>query len=329
MRLRKLNYYIISILLLFLTSIFLFSCTGCGGVNKGNNSFDEKTSNTTNIENIENIEQSNIQQETSSQDHNSFKLFLEDSLLVLKSDKNNIIFKKELSQVNPFLKKLELNQENYDKISGLYLIGNEVKKDKFKSVFSDNVLFEIPNEYSCNYIRIGSPILSTNGFDKFAASFIAEWGKGLLNENSLGEYQSSSIYIWNEKGRLMDSLNLDFGAHPYITKNGKYMWLKYGELNNISTSDDFEMTSCMSLYNIDEKRVIFKKKFYSKEVIVGGYNNSKKYFGFTVFKDKKHYTIYYLDEVNNILYSKEMESNVNYDNLTIEGDFAKINLQKL
>lgn len=310
MKKKNLKLVLGTAVLTFMTSILLLSCIGCGGIQKSDSRKTPK-----------------MLYEATVKDTSILELVLEDDCILLKSKNGKIILKDSLWKINPFFDLLKLNTNSFDKDLGLYYIEEVNTKDKVKSIFSKKKFSEIPDNYSSNYVNISTPALTSNGKDKFAASFLIEWGNGLLNENSIGEFQSSKIYIWNDKGILLETLNFDFGAAPYLTKNGNYIWLKYGQFKLNSTTQEFDITPCISLFDIEQNKIVFERKFSNQDLIVGGYNNTTKYFGFTTNRGKNNYTIYYFDDNESILYSKNFTSETNIDNITIEDNFDKIKLQ--
>lgn len=302
--------------------MFFLSCIGCSAINdKRDNNTQETAKTPTAKLGIESGSKNKIDPSTSlSQQSN---IYILDSELFLKDKDNKTILKDDLANINPFFTMLDISKKDYREDNGLYFIGNKLTKNDLKSIFSDKKMKAIPNDYSCDFANIGPPITTTNETDLFAASFIFEWGIGLFDEISIGEYQSSKIYVWNVKGELIKKISYDYGVAPYFTKNGKYLWFEYAEFTLNKQNQQYEITPCISLFDLENESTIFDQKFPGQDINIGGYNNSSGLFGFTVSKSNNEYQIYYFNDLDATLYYRHFTNQNMTEDLTIEKDFIR------
>lgn len=245
-----------------------------------------------------------------------------DKLKLIKED-NDEIFKIPLNSINPYFKHLNLKNNNFNESPGLFHFDNDLLWENINLFFTKETIAKIPKKYSCNYANIGPPAIASNSY-KSVASFIFEWGNALLNENSIGEFQCSTIFIWDNEGISIDTLKFDFGATPYLSKNGNFIFLEYAKHNYNSRTKDIDMSPSISIYDIAKRKIIFNTDFTNMDLNVGGYNNGTNYFGFTVIEGKNEFQIFYFDDQKCELFKRKFNGFESKEGISIIKDFSKV-----
>lgn len=243
------------------------------------------------------------------------------SELKFKNTNGEIIKRLNWRELNPYLKDFKIIEDDSDYSGLLYLGKNTTKKD-IRKFFTTRELNKIPEKYSFDYANSGPPKIFSNGNNLFVVAFDFEWGHGLLNEMSGGEFKSSTIFFYDSTGNEMKKMILDSDnvGFPYPTNNGKYYW--FGYINDRNGAE----VSCIKLMDFDSDEQLYDKCFSDKELFIKGNKNSiDNLFRFSTSQGQEKYDIYFFDDEQGILYYKtfQREVKIQKNKITLD-DYKKI-----